>query len=67
MHYHFSICKDPTEIDVWEIDIGNDWAYSDSIFIHHSQSKYRETVEHWNKSIYQDMGMNTFIQNKNFI
>ena len=38
MHINFSICEHPTEIDARVIITGFDWAYSDSVLIHHSQT-----------------------------
>ena len=46
--YCFSICANPTEIDARMIENGYDWAYSDSVLIHHSRN-YTDKL--WNIGI----------------
>ena len=36
---YFSICENPTEIDVREVQSKDDWVFSDSVLVHQSNDK----------------------------
>ena len=57
---NFSICEHPTEIDARMVETEYDWAYSDSVLIHHSQNN---TDKLWNIGISR-YGYLYFLRNK---